>query len=43
MYIHIRADIFKVSKLINVKIKIMLINIDLIKLNEKLNAFLGEN
>lgn len=43
MYIHIRSDIFKVGKFINVNMKIMFINIDLIKLNEKLNAFRVEN
>lgn len=43
MYIHRRSDRFKVSKFINVKMKIMFINIDLIKPNEKLNAFVGED
>lgn len=38
-----KSDIFKVSKFINVKMKTMHINIDLIKLNEKLNAFMGED
>lgn len=40
LYIYTTSDVFKVSKYVNVKMKTMFININLIKLREKHPVFL---